>query len=389
MQDDGSIAMVGIVQEQHPERAQLFMQWKQLDWPIMVDAQNELGVAVVPITIFIDEHGIIRNMRPPRRGIADAAASFAGQAFDAPEAPVAVPAAPDLEAVREATTAGTAAAWRAYGTAIADWAQPKEAGAAIEAFSSALDLEPDDGPTHFRLGVAFRRRAEGLFAQPGDFQRAVNHWCMALFIDPNQYIWRRRIQQYGPRLDKPYSFYDWVTQARADITARGETPVALPIEPSGAEFAHPEPVFGSGEVVPDAPDLHARIRRDDLIIMTETTVVPAMAKPGDAVRVHLVFYPNADLHAHWNNEAEPMQVWVHPPEGWRIDRQSHTVPNAATAVSLETRRVEFEVRIPDDAEPARVRLPAYALYNVCEGAGGKCLYRRRDATTEIRVIAAE
>ena len=58
LQADGSVAMVGIVQEQRPGRARLFMQWKQMDWPIMVDALNELGVAVVPITMFIDEHGI-------------------------------------------------------------------------------------------------------------------------------------------------------------------------------------------------------------------------------------------------------------------------------------------------------------------------------------------
>jgi hypothetical protein len=39
-------------------------------------------------------------------------------------------------------------------------------------------------------------------------QKAVQYWTMALDMDSNQYIWRRRIQQYGPRLEKPYSFYD-------------------------------------------------------------------------------------------------------------------------------------------------------------------------------------
>src|SRR5690606_12200115 len=41
-----------------------FMQWKQMDWPIMVDSLNLLGVKVVPITLFIDEHGIIRKVKP-------------------------------------------------------------------------------------------------------------------------------------------------------------------------------------------------------------------------------------------------------------------------------------------------------------------------------------
>ena len=61
------------------------------------------------------------------------------------------------------------------------------------------------------------------------FQRAIDAWGQALAIDPNHYIWRRRIQQYGPRLIKPYPFYDWVEQAAREIRARGETPVELAV----------------------------------------------------------------------------------------------------------------------------------------------------------------
>ncbi len=43
--------MVGIVQEQHPARTRLFMQWQGMDWPVMVDSLNLLGVKVVPITL--------------------------------------------------------------------------------------------------------------------------------------------------------------------------------------------------------------------------------------------------------------------------------------------------------------------------------------------------
>ncbi len=387
---DGSVVMVGIVQEQHPGRARLFMQWKQMDWPIMVDAQNELGVAVVPITIFIDEHGIIRDMRPPRRDITGAVAAFIGRSFDAPEGESAIPAVPDLDALDAATAAGTATAWRVYGAAMVNWGGPARGGEAIEALGRAVELDPADGPTNFKLGVAYRRRAESEPAQPGDFQRAVDSWGTALAINPNQYIWRRRIQQYGPRLDKPYPFYDWVTRARADIEARGETPQVLPVEPSGAEFAHPQRAFSAGDVEAVEPDPDDRIHHDTReFVRVETTVVPAVAKPGTAVRVHLVFHPNANVRGHWNNEAEPMQVWVRPPGGWAVDRRLHTVPNAPTAASLETRRVEFEVRVPDDAAAGVTRLPVYALYNVCEGADGTCLYRRNDAAIEVRVIADE
>ena len=90
---------------------------------------------------------------------------------------------------------------------------------AIKAYLKVLEKEPEQGLTHFHLGVAYRKRYDSDHRQPEDFQMAVEHWGKALDIDPNQYIWRRRIQQYGPRLDKPYSFYDWVGEARREIMA--------------------------------------------------------------------------------------------------------------------------------------------------------------------------
>ena len=53
--------MLGIVQEQNPDRAALFMQWQQMDWPILVDTFDLLEVSVVPLTYAIDEHGIVRR----------------------------------------------------------------------------------------------------------------------------------------------------------------------------------------------------------------------------------------------------------------------------------------------------------------------------------------
>ena len=79
------------------------------------------------------------------------------------------------------------------------------------------------GPLQFRLGVAQRFQFDSSGgARTEDFQQAAEAWTRALASNPNQYIWRRRIQQYGPGLDKPYPFYDWVTQARDAIEARGE-----------------------------------------------------------------------------------------------------------------------------------------------------------------------
>src|SRR5260370_4959275 len=75
--------MVGIVQEQHPERARLFMQWKRMTWPILTDPLNLLGVSVVPVTVAIDEHGIVRAIDPPRERIQE---EFLEKRYDAPPA---------------------------------------------------------------------------------------------------------------------------------------------------------------------------------------------------------------------------------------------------------------------------------------------------------------
>ena len=64
LQKSGKIKTIGIVEEQHPDRARLFMQWKEMDWPILIDPLNLLEVSGVPITIFIDEDGIIRYINP-------------------------------------------------------------------------------------------------------------------------------------------------------------------------------------------------------------------------------------------------------------------------------------------------------------------------------------
>ncbi len=52
--DEDRLQVVGIVQEQHAERARLFMQWKGLAWPLLVDSLNLMGVEGIPLTYFLD-----------------------------------------------------------------------------------------------------------------------------------------------------------------------------------------------------------------------------------------------------------------------------------------------------------------------------------------------
>ncbi len=374
--------MLGIVQEQHPDRARLFMQWRRMDWPILVDSLNLLGVSVVPVTVAIDEHGIVRLVNPRRETIEEA---FLDRTFEPPPE-TAAPAG-------EARTApgdppgrwAPVAAWRRHARDLFLWGGPEAIGPAVEAFERGASGAPDAAAT-FRLGVAYRARYDSPAREPGDFRRAVEHWERALAADPNQYIWRRRIQQYGPRLDKPYPFYDWIPEARAAVLARGESPVLLAVEPGGAEFAEPIKTFSADTRPATEPDPTGRIYRDrGEFVEIEALAVPRAIAPGAATRAHLVMRPNLDRRAHWNNEAEDLLVWVNPPEGWDVDERPVTVPLPPALVSQETRRVEFELRSPADASPGRVTVPAYALYYVCEDVDGTCLYRRQDVTLEVEV----
>ncbi|MBI3655075.1 MAG: hypothetical protein HY232_01485 [Acidobacteria bacterium] len=368
--------MIGIIQEQHPDRCRLFMQWQRMDWPILIDSLNLTGVAVVPLTYAIDEHGIVRFVKPSLENIEDFLSQSYPQPYARPEAPVRIPY---IDPLKPETHSGTAASWRTYGDALFLWAGSPRLNEVIEAYQHALKIDPKDSVSQFRLGVSYRRRYDSERRRPDDFQKAVEHWTRALEMNPNQYIWRRRLQQYGPRLIKPYAFYDWVAEARQEIRARGETPISLPVEPAGAEIATPVKDFDVVSPKREEPDPGGKIMRDTRrFIEIEAVVVPSTIKAGQVARVHIIMRPKAKIKAHWNNEVDPLQLWINPPKGWSVDNRHGTAPHPPQAVSTETREVQFEIRSPEKAPLGKFSVPAYALYYVCEDVDGACLYRRQD-----------
>ena len=384
LQRQGKFQMVGIIQEQHPDRARLFMQWKRMGWPILIDSLNLLEVPYVPITVAIDEHGIVRHAGLPVRAAANIEEAFLNQTYEKPGV--------SFVAGQTAKPAGASGisseAWSQQADALFLWGGEDEIGHTIEAYEKAFQDEPDNGWTRFRLGVAYRKRYDSALRQPGDFAKAVRHWSAALATDPNQYIWRRRIQQYGPRLDKPYPFYDWVSAAREEIAARGETPAPLVVEPGGAEFTRPARTFQAAGSSREEPDPEGRILRDNHeFIRAETVVVPDTTAEDFSARVHVVFRPILEKKAHWNNEVDDLVFWLEPPEGWQVDSRYLTVPNAKEIVSQETRKVEFELRGPKLESSTPVTVPGYALYYVCEDVNGICMYRRQDISVQLEPAA--
>jgi tetratricopeptide (TPR) repeat protein len=381
----GRLVLLGVTQEQHADRCRLFAQWKRFDWPILHDPIDLLEAPAVPIVVAIDEHGIVRAISPRPETFA---AEFLNRAF-ADDAPPGAPRSagpPDPAALRrQAEASPTAHAWRALGDTLTIWGGTQRVDDAIDAYTCALALDPSDKNARFRLGVAHRVRHESDRRRPGDFQGAIDAWVRALELDPNQYIWRRRIEQYGPRLSKPYPFYDWVAEARAAISRRGERPIPLSVAPYGSEIAGP-----TRDVLPEAvagvePDPKGQIHRDaERLIEAEVVVVPARVRPGQAARVHLTFRPNAAHTGHWNNESTPLRVWVAGADGWTIAPRLLEAPQGGQPESDEVRRLDFEVKAPPTAT-GKAHIAAYALYNACEEAGGRCLYLRQDLAIELDV----
>jgi len=397
LQETGRLQVLGIIQEQHPDRARLFMQWKKMDWPILVDSLNLLGTSVVPVTLFIDEWGIIRDVSPPLTEARERVLGFLREDFsgsgheavvaDVPNVDAGGRAEVELEGLRSASAAGAVGPLRDLADGLIMWGDDRDLDECIGLYERALEADPGDGNTHFRAGVAYRRRSESERRRAADFRMAVYHWERALEVDPNNYIWRRRIQQYGPRLEKPYPFYDWVGAARDEIIGRGEAPVMLRVEPRGAEMAVPLEKF-TGVSDGNEPDPGGRILADSgEFVEAEVTVVPTRIAPGGSTRVHVEFRPQTAAKAHWNNEVADLVVWVSIPPGWRADAAQLSVPRPAAVVSQEERSVEIELLADSSVPPGPHTISAYALYYVCEDVHGACLYRRQDLSIEIEVVA--
>ncbi len=377
--------MLGVIQEQHADRCRLFQQWKGLDFPIVQDALNQNAIAVVPVLMLIDEHGIVRSRRPnPRTLVAD----FIDKKFDKP-ASMAEPIAADFskedywqkrydknpdDATNIIGLADTKLVWNR---------KTKKIKEAIKLYEAAIKKESKPADIHFRLGVAHRMLYESTGQANADlFAKAVSSWETALGMNRNQYIWRRRIQQYGPRLKKPYSFYDWVAQARKEIMARGEKPHPLPVEPNGAELAKRarQMIADANSKNPDPTNKITRVAKN--MVTTHVNFVPSHPKPGDVVAVHVGL--NISESGNWNHETEAMKLWIEKPDSEIVlsrqlvrDETPYKISESRKSVSLS-----FEVKIPENATKA-VDLSAFALFNMCEKENEQCVFRRKDIAIKI------
>jgi len=348
-----------------------------MDWPVWLDALNLLQLPAVPYTLLVDEDGRIESVnptqetffafmeKPPRKR-----ELYSSQPLDrSPEWKM--PRLPSDEALE-------VSAWLAAGQGFFQGSWSSHSMTCLKAFQQALLLEPENGWIHFRLGVVYGRLFDEDPSKPMSlFARAISHWKQALTLDPNQYIWRRRLQQYGPRLDKPYAFYDWIDAARSELLARGETPIPLKVEPSGAEIAKPIKDVDFEVTGASMPDPDGRIQRAAPGLIEWSPVsVSHTQRERRSIRVHMQWQPAANSSVEWNNEAEPLTFWLEATPGWKVQPASIQVPGPPMDHDREVRSLEFECQASEDAAALEIR--GVALFSICESSGGPCLYRRLD-----------
>ena len=400
MVEAGALQVIGIVQEQHPDRARLYQQWKGLDFPILWDPFGISGVEAVPDLTAVDEHGVIRIDRPaPKRFQTEFVEGFMGRSFAAPEAGPAPGVS--FEVNESARLRGDLStedrARRAMARLMLAGPGARTIDGEVDALiSAAAEGQPRD---RFRAGVGLRMRFDGPQARAADLQGSIDAWFAALMASPNQYIWRRRIQQWGPALDKPYPFYDWVDVARSDIRARGEHPVPLLASLSGAERAQGSrrvPVPRGEAVEPDPEgrviaDPGRLLRLEHAVALNTAVVGPRIRVPRGSLRLHVVLRPRPG--STWPVDADPPVLWLEPGEGWLC--ASQLVRFQAPGVGGEGRALMADLELstplvalappdPDAPPPASTAtLRGYVLYSVCM-ADGTCVFRRQELEAVVR-----
>lgn len=355
------VQILAVVQEQHAERARLYKQWREFDMVILQDSICELELVAVPYIIPLDE-----SLR--------VVAHRADEKFF--ESWLSKPATELAEPVSARETE-----FSEVDNQLKFHEGEMDLGSVISGYEKMLADHDSDARLHFRLGVAYRMRYDR-DQSPGDFELAAKHWSRALEINPNQYIFRRRIEQYGPRLNKPYPFYDWVETAIAEVKERGEEPAAQNVELTGSEIAGRARKFESVEQAGPV-DADRRVNLDsEKLVNIQPVIVPSKLKPGQAGRVHVVLDTN-DI-AKWNNESAPLTIWIESTDGVVLSQNNLVYKlqdeSDQSVTSSELRTLEFEVKL--DKGSTAESLKCFALYNVCK-EDGVCMYLRQEFEIEL------
>ena len=400
LQESGDLLVLGITQEQHPERCALYASWKELDWPILWDPFNLLGCRVVPDVVGVNEEGVVWPEALDPRKYEE---QFLGRFLQSEAEPLLENVRdpfPELRSPPDPLVSGQKSALRSL-LFNGHGQLPALDGTGFQAAIDQLELEAQaegvGGAGKFRLGVAYRMRHDSAFRRPGDFQRAVDAWFEALAQDPGQYIWRRRIQQWGPRLDKPYPFYDWIPLAQSALLERGEAIRPLQVSLSASEVATGTRQRPSRLQEDAHPDPKHRIPRDqEAQVQLEWTYLlhtgitsKRVREPDGTARIHLRLEPDNESGVRFDPGGGPIRVWVDLPAGWETPRQLISkelaeLSGAAHSLEFEIRPPPFDARNPPRAPYLPAEIRGTVFYPVCTTSSGVCHVMAQDFKLELR-----
>ncbi len=383
--DTEKLVVVGVAQEQHPDRVRLFAQWHKADWPILHDAMNVIGIENVPLIVAIDEHGIVRARNPDLDQLEE---QFTAKTFDPPGAlpPIDVKELPDPRVTRRlASEARRNPEWRKHGQALVFAGKPKQINEAITAFQHAIDDERGDAESWFAQGVAYRIRHDLAEREAGDFQAALDAWREAAHLEPNNAIYRCRLQQYGPCIDKPFAFYDWIGTACKEIAERGDAPIDLACEPTGTETESPLSKFRYRKRAgPESEALGtAALDRRPIVEVSYACAAQADKRKGSVVQIYVNCRLAPESGATWSNEGEPMQMWIEKPKTGRLGTRYLRYPQPQEPRTLDERVLSFPLRL--SGAKSSMTLEATLLYSVHDGPNAPAQPMKQDLRIKVSV----
>ncbi|MFQ5655771.1 MAG: hypothetical protein ACE5GW_13705, partial [Planctomycetota bacterium] len=120
-------------------------------------------------------------------------------------------------------------------------------------------------------------------------------------------------------------------------------------------------------------------------VAVESIVAPARVRPGDRVWVRLSFRLAGKTPPWWNNEGDPLRLWVDLPESLVLEGGIFVHPAPEKPETRELRVLEFEAQVKRATADGSLRIPAHAIYGICDDIGGACRFLRQDLQVEVRV----
>ncbi|HVP10678.1 MAG TPA: hypothetical protein VMV94_05750 [Phycisphaerae bacterium] len=375
---EGKLAVLGVAHEQYADRCKLFTRWKGIDWPILHDPLNIVPVESVPLVVAIDEYGVVRDVLADPGKLEK---SFLGKTFEEPKTPpknVSDKLPDPRNTRRTASDSRSAAGWRKHGDALILAGRSPQINEAIDTYRRVLTMDNEDALAYFRLGVAYRIRDDRPERQNGDFQAAITAWRKAVELDAENQVFAARLLQYGPRVDKPGSFYAWIEDAEKAMKQRGDSPVKLSVEPTTMELAQPGKKFVSESEPAAKEDPGDKAKPDgEKLVHVEQAVVRGMGEHGEGVAAVLVtFRPDAQKNICWD-AAGPLQLWISKPKSGKLSREFVEYAAGPQSAVEGARTLGFEITLPKQGkEPPTIA--AHAVYAVRAGQGGERQLLRQD-----------